>query len=536
MDSVQLFESIATETLNHKDYDTFITFYTCLLNKHIEQDLDTFRKEINVEEIPLVLNSVQARAYASLIDEWMRTKKGEWTEFVNTMVGFIESSGALMEKTPGLLECMLYIGQALIEAALCNKSSLYKFNEISSKMLLLCDEEFRNFSTQESIDQARITKAFLFIKEKHISIPYYYVLLKDMYAIGCQEQYLANQWNTTNRIRAGKIIQRLPDIFLDLCIGDVSFFEKEDIIYESFERVAIYTNYIYLYNYIPHLQIGKDIQTEYNSVWTKRNPKNKRLAELIHPFVRTESPKQILKIDVDPEYLMFFLANEATEYELRKQTNSSTGDNAVGRGLGSIKFLPGLATIIGTSTYSLSKDKDAGSDALPAARVTVGGTVGMGAATTLPALAALAINKLEDKKSLVNNWISQSLSDELITEMKASTESLNEVFLKLVKEKKLKINAVCNDAIYDKRTYERFRKGKTPHNKDAIIALAIAMGLNDKETDRLLYSAGYVLSTGVYRDILIRKLIEKGNMSVPKVNIILQELGFSVLASRIELF
>ena len=146
------------------------------------------------------------------------------------------------------------------------------------------------------------------------------------------------------------------------------------------------------------------------------------------------------------------------------------------------------------------------------------------------------INKLEDKKSLVNNWISQSLSDELITEMKASTESLNEVFLKLVKEKKLKINAVCNDAIYDKRTYERFRKGKTPHNKDAIIALAIAMGLNDKETDRLLYSAGYVLSTGVYRDILIRKLIEKGNMSVPKVNIILQELGFSVLASRKELF
>lgn len=75
------------------------------------------------------------------------------------------------------------------------------------------------------------------------------------------------------------------------------------------------------------------------------------------------------------------------------------------------------------------------------------------------------------------------------------------------------------------RSNSSYRPGKT-----TIIALALALQLNKKETDKLLSSAGYLLSNSDTGDLVIQFCLEKKIYDIDQVNQALDYLSLKPLA------
>lgn len=68
--------------------------------------------------------------------------------------------------------------------------------------------------------------------------------------------------------------------------------------------------------------------------------------------------------------------------------------------------------------------------------------------------------------------------------------------------------------------------------KSTVIALAIALRLDLKETERLMMKAGYTFSNAIVSDLVVVHFINKGNFDIDEINEVLYDLRQPLLGSK----
>lgn len=92
------------------------------------------------------------------------------------------------------------------------------------------------------------------------------------------------------------------------------------------------------------------------------------------------------------------------------------------------------------------------------------------------------------------------------------------------------------NANISERMFQYIKNGKNP-TKETTLAIAVSMNLSPKDTQRLLKSAGYVLSKSIPSDAVILWLLShpERHLSSPKlfqINEVLYELEMPLLMTR----
>jgi hypothetical protein len=87
---------------------------------------------------------------------------------------------------------------------------------------------------------------------------------------------------------------------------------------------------------------------------------------------------------------------------------------------------------------------------------------------------------------------------------------------------------LCEKALLLENTFYKIQAGKRLPGRDTTICLALALGLDLQETQRLLGYLGYGLSKHIKRDFLIMYCLDK-DKSPLEVNLLLEKCGLRLL-------
>lgn len=111
-------------------------------------------------------------------------------------------------------------------------------------------------------------------------------------------------------------------------------------------------------------------------------------------------------------------------------------------------------------------------------------------------------------------------TDELDHFIKVNQKPLfKEVLFQYIDQKKVKDSYIYKKAGMDRRHFSKIRSNKDYRpGKNTVIALALALELNKKESDKLLTAAGYSLSQSETFDLIIQFCIEKKIYNIHSVN------------------
>lgn len=114
--------------------------------------------------------------------------------------------------------------------------------------------------------------------------------------------------------------------------------------------------------------------------------------------------------------------------------------------------------------------------------------------------------------------------------------SFSEFLLYLIDEKQMKDSDIYKAANISKQTFSKIRYNKDYHpKKEVAVALALALKLNLEETQKLLGTAGYVLSDSIQYDVIIKNCILKGEYNNVKISLILMKyLGRDIYGKKPE--
>lgn len=77
---------------------------------------------------------------------------------------------------------------------------------------------------------------------------------------------------------------------------------------------------------------------------------------------------------------------------------------------------------------------------------------------------------------------------------------------------------IYNKANIDRRLFSKFRYGNYNLSKNNLLKLCIALELNIDETNKVLGSAGYILSTNKDFDLVLRYFIMNKDYNLQKIN------------------
>ena len=119
--------------------------------------------------------------------------------------------------------------------------------------------------------------------------------------------------------------------------------------------------------------------------------------------------------------------------------------------------------------------------------------------------------------------------DELIREL---GETFHEMLFRVIGEKNMDEAEVYKKAHVDRRLFSKIRNNPAYHpKKNTVLAIAVALQLDLKETEELLAKAEYAFSPSSKSDLIIRFFIENGIYDVQTINLALYEYGQPVLGS-----
>ncbi|WP_284037341.1 hypothetical protein [Neobacillus sp. 114] len=97
--------------------------------------------------------------------------------------------------------------------------------------------------------------------------------------------------------------------------------------------------------------------------------------------------------------------------------------------------------------------------------------------------------------------------------------TFNQTLFKLIDKKGTADTEIYKKAGLDRRHFSKIRSNPEYRpRKNTVVALALALELNKKETDKLLSSAGYSLSDSDTFDLVIQFCLEKKIYNVHDVN------------------
>ena len=98
--------------------------------------------------------------------------------------------------------------------------------------------------------------------------------------------------------------------------------------------------------------------------------------------------------------------------------------------------------------------------------------------------------------------------------------SFSDLLFTFIRTKGIKPSHVYKKANISRSSFSKVRGDYHP-KKDVAISYSLALELNIEETQKLLSTAGYVLSNSIKEDLIIMECINKGIYDIAKVNIIL---------------
>ena len=109
-------------------------------------------------------------------------------------------------------------------------------------------------------------------------------------------------------------------------------------------------------------------------------------------------------------------------------------------------------------------------------------------------------------------------------------ESFHGMLFRKIREKGLKDSAVYKKADIDRRLFSRIRTSPAYHpRKDTVLCLCLALELPIGEAEEMLGKAGYALSGGSRRDLIIRYCIDHQIFSIDSINWVLSEYDLPLL-------
>lgn len=118
---------------------------------------------------------------------------------------------------------------------------------------------------------------------------------------------------------------------------------------------------------------------------------------------------------------------------------------------------------------------------------------------------------------------------------KARKPTFNQVLFGFIDKKVASDSEIYKKAGLDRKLFSKIRSNLDYHpGKNTVIALAIALELDKKGTDKLLSSAGYSLSDCDTFDLVIQFCMEKKIYSIYDVNIALDYFSLKPLSGALE--
>ena len=110
-----------------------------------------------------------------------------------------------------------------------------------------------------------------------------------------------------------------------------------------------------------------------------------------------------------------------------------------------------------------------------------------------------------------------------------SEETFTEILFRFMQERNITIQELAFKAGCVRHIYGRRRRVEYKPTKNTAVRLALALELSLEDTEKLLRSAGYELSRGSVKDLVISYHIAHHEYSVHDVNKILEEFGLQTL-------
>lgn len=108
-------------------------------------------------------------------------------------------------------------------------------------------------------------------------------------------------------------------------------------------------------------------------------------------------------------------------------------------------------------------------------------------------------------------------------------ETWQETVLRLIDEKGLKDSYVYKKSNISKQTFSKIRSNVNYQpNKDTAIQICFGLELDIDNSLDLLGKAGYTLSRGIYRDLVIIYFIENKLYNIDRLNLYLEELNMKL--------
>ena len=130
------------------------------------------------------------------------------------------------------------------------------------------------------------------------------------------------------------------------------------------------------------------------------------------------------------------------------------------------------------------------------------------------------INEKYESNDIVSYFSPQPsfIGEELIDFTKSVKKTFSEILLIMIDERKLTDVEVYKKANIDRKHFSKMRNKNYHPRKSTVIKLIFAMQLDMDEAEELLKSAGYALSTGDLRDVIIMYFIENGEYDLTIIN------------------
>ena len=136
---------------------------------------------------------------------------------------------------------------------------------------------------------------------------------------------------------------------------------------------------------------------------------------------------------------------------------------------------------------------------------------------------------MDEKLIFSERLLMKSLPDSFIDFTEKVQKSFSEILLEMIDERNLQDTYVYKKANIDRRHFSKMRNKDYHPRKNTIIKFIFALELDIDEADTLLNASGYVLSTGVLRDVILMYFIENNIYDLNKVNEVLEHYKLELI-------
>ena len=485
-----IFNEYLLPFLENEDFDAFITMYALVLNKFIKSDMDQFRNEHNLYQLPMRLKRDIAEEYSKTVASWLSVSRERWAKYANCFIQLTEEFYNQNESLPtGMKECMECVRSAFVFSASRNDEEFERnWYQISTMFAV----GYRHHIKEQMIKEEYVERYKLanqFVETNGVFLPYVYVLVWDIFKIGTRKSNRDNKDYQDNRERIKENILRLPKFYRDLiCVVEFYPEEPRERVIASGKGkdgtlIPIATTYesVPFYDYLPcFIQKKEDGYRDYYG----------KSENAYHPMTLTKLPCTDMESVTDVALLVDMLYYEASADQVKKQLNDVIA----------------------------SRERQANSLVDP-------DTIKEASAHRQVEENIKKNIRQKARKMEAPYGLSRNFGIKLEKELEAVPFGFNGVVDYFMYKKDLTVNEVVDNSYMSKPTFYRHLRENYKISKEAVLAITLSLKPTLEEAELILSVAGFSLSDYNYRDIVIKELIKSRIYDVYYVNYLLKNLG-----------